>query len=262
MFNENFATLLTTLSALFATSIPHACLPAEPGQCERSSDCRTGQLCRMTQCVTKQTDTSPPEPSVDARSNQSPVTEPPSPDADTPQPVRCEEGRPPKPGELVINEVLANVPTGLAGDANNDGERDPYADEFIEFVNGSDVMLDLHDVAVVVDDEELFSFAGRCLPVGHAIVLFGGTPLIGSPDDAQTVGVAGLGLTNSGGDISVMNPADEVVDDFSWTDAPGESHTLTPQISGDAYKPHTEMSDKNLFSPGRCPDGKPISSGC
>ena len=34
-------------------------------------------------------------------------------------------------------------PSGLPGDANNDGVRDPNEDEFVEFVNISDSCIDL-----------------------------------------------------------------------------------------------------------------------
>ena len=36
---------------------------------------------------------------------------------------------------LIINEVLYDPPSGIAGDANGDGTREAQEDEFIEFVN-------------------------------------------------------------------------------------------------------------------------------
>src|SRR5207249_6299270 len=39
--------------------------------------------------------------------------------------------------EVFINEVLADPPNGIAGDANHDGVRDGTQDEFIELVNAS-----------------------------------------------------------------------------------------------------------------------------
>ena len=43
---------------------------------------------------------------------------------------------------FIINEVLYDPPSGLPGDANNDGVRDPNEDEFVEFVNMSDSCID------------------------------------------------------------------------------------------------------------------------
>src|SRR5207253_643028 len=37
---------------------------------------------------------------------------------------------------VIINEVLADPPDGIAGDANHDGVRDGTDDEFVELVNG------------------------------------------------------------------------------------------------------------------------------
>src|SRR5205085_788389 len=45
--------------------------------------------------------------------------------------------------EIVINEILADPPDGLAGDANHDGVRDTSADEFVELVNSTTRDLDL-----------------------------------------------------------------------------------------------------------------------
>ena len=39
--------------------------------------------------------------------------------------------------DIFFNEVLADPPTGLAGDANHDGVRDGTQDEFVELVNGT-----------------------------------------------------------------------------------------------------------------------------
>src|SRR2546425_13163869 len=38
---------------------------------------------------------------------------------------------------IFINEVLADPPDGVAGDANHDGVRDGTQDEFVELVNGT-----------------------------------------------------------------------------------------------------------------------------
>ncbi len=45
--------------------------------------------------------------------------------------------------DVMINEVLADPPDGIAGDANRDGTRDSAADEFVELVNSTARDLDL-----------------------------------------------------------------------------------------------------------------------
>ena len=53
---------------------------------------------------------------------------------------------------IMINEILADIPSGESGDANGDGDTDSGDDEFVEIVNKSGSPLDmsgwsLHDGA-------------------------------------------------------------------------------------------------------------------
>ena len=45
---------------------------------------------------------------------------------------------------VVISEVLADPPSGLAGDANQDGVRETYGDEFIELYNAGSAPVDIN----------------------------------------------------------------------------------------------------------------------
>ncbi|MGH8527175.1 MAG: lamin tail domain-containing protein, partial [Gammaproteobacteria bacterium] len=92
---------------------------------------------------------------------------------------------------VLINEVLADPPDGIAGDANHDGVRDGTHDEFVELVNGtaSDVIglggWTIRTRATGSTTETTrFTFAlGTSLPAGEAIVVFGG----GSFNPSDTV---------------------------------------------------------------------------
>ncbi len=246
---------IATAITLFASL--GACADDAARQCQRSDDCPGDQMCRLATCVTPERDAYAAQSTSEEQTATAPAEQP-----DT-GPVRCDSGRSPKQGELAINEVLANVPSGPEGDASGDGERDAYGDEFIEFVNRSGVKLDLYDVTVSVDGTEKHAFAGRCLPAGHGMVLFGGVPMADSGDDVQVVGIDGLGLSNSGGAISVRNPDDAVIATYDWEETRAQSHTLSPQINGSTHEWHTELSDNDaLFSPGLCADGTPLSAGC
>ena len=44
---------------------------------------------------------------------------------------------------VVISEVLADPPTGATGDANQDGQRETYGDEFIELYNAGSASVDI-----------------------------------------------------------------------------------------------------------------------
>ena len=119
-------------------------------------------------------------------------------------------GRAPDPGDLRLNEVLADPPAALAGDANCDGVRDGGSaqDEFVELVNVAADRLALAGVTIsdVVGLRHTFS-AATSLDPGDAIVVFGG----GTPSCTTcTTGVqvvtasdGALGLNNAGDTITV-----------------------------------------------------------
>ncbi|HEX5888683.1 MAG TPA: lamin tail domain-containing protein, partial [Pyrinomonadaceae bacterium] len=125
--------------------------------------------------------------------------------------------------DVVINEILADPPDDLAGDANHDGVRDTADDEFIELVNSTTRDIDLsgyqlHSRALTsTTDTVRHRFAsGTLLPAGAAIVIFGG----GSPDIANPIfggsqivkaSSGGLSLTNSGAVITLRNATGEII---------------------------------------------------
>jgi hypothetical protein len=83
---------------------------------------------------------------------------------------------------VVINEVLADPPDGITGDANHDGVRDSTQDEFVELVNGTpNELISLSGWTIRTratgssNETTRFTFAsGTSLPAGEAIVVFGG----------------------------------------------------------------------------------------
>ncbi len=171
----------------------------------------------------------------------------------------------PRAGDLVINEALMAVPAGLDGDANGDGVRDAYADEFVELVNRSDDALELEGVQVLSKESVKLTFAQRCLASGHAIVVFGG------PRDVIHAPIAGtevvtapsrLSFSNSGGSITLRDALGRELFIFSYGQVKAHAYVLWPELTGDALVPHPEVSAGALFSPGTCVDGAPLASGC
>jgi hypothetical protein len=176
--------------------------------------------------------------------------------------VVCEGGRAVVEGDLVINEVLANVPAGDPGDANEDGVRDATDDEFVEIHNLSGARLDLAGVSILVGETVKHSFSG-CLEPDQTLVVFAGS------DGALPVreGVVFLvsdrtfRMSNGGGTLTLV-AADTPLDTITWTDAPAASLQRDPELSAQGvFRPHTELV-ANLFSPGTCANGLALSSGC
>lgn len=176
--------------------------------------------------------------------------------------------------DIVINELLADPPDGLAGDANHDGVRDTSADEFVELVNSTAHDIDLSGYQVqsrsltATNDTLRHRFPqGTTLFAGTAIVVFGG----GSPNatnpvfgGAQIVKASsgGLSLVNGGGVVTLRNPNGDVVTSVAYGSALGlrgdqnQSLTRAPDITGE-FRLHSTVSDRS-FSPGTKLDGSPF----
>lgn len=185
--------------------------------------------------------------------------------------------RPPVVGELVINEFLADPPSGTAGDANGDGRRDPYEDEFVELVNVSADRLELQGVSIwtrgtrtVTDPHrERFSFPeGTVLRPGQGVLVFGGgapSGLFGASlvfhirESCVDVNNAPcLQLANRGDSIRVTRGETVLAqldyDEESGLGNSGRSATRAPDLTGE-FVLHTEAAPGALFSPGTRSDG-------
>ena len=164
---------------------------------------------------------------------------------------------PPRPGELVINEVLADPPEGL--DANGDGAWSARGDELIELVNAGDGPLDLGGATLSDDVLVRVTFpAGTVLAPGKALVVFGGAAP--SLPGVRTVGSEGLFLNNDGDSITVRRPGGAALAELSWGGEGGHDQSLTRQRDGDpasAMVGHRTLSAAPA-SPGTRADGRPF----
>jgi uncharacterized protein (TIGR03437 family) len=181
--------------------------------------------------------------------------------------------------DIFFNEVLADPPTGLAGDANHDGVRDGTQDEFIELVNGT-----AHDAIGLggwtiktratggTTETTRFTFAsGTTLSAGEAIVVFGGgtfnpgDPVFGCAQVVKATSSSGLSLTNGGLTILVRDGAGHLIREFSYGGSTGldggnsQSLTRSPDITGN-FVQHTTVAGGRKFSPGLKVDGPPFGN--
>lgn len=185
------------------------------------------------------------------------------------------------PGRAIFfNEVLADPPNGLAGDANNDGVRDGTDDEFVELVNGSSAeTIALGGWTVKTratggtSETTRFTFpAGASIAPGTAAVIFGGgnfnptDPVFGCAQIFRaTSASSGLSLTNTGLTILLRDPAGNLIAQFSYGGSTGldgnnsQSLTRAPDITG-AFVLHTTANAARRFSPGLKVDGTPLGT--
>ena len=254
-------------SCLFvALLLVAGCTPSTHRECLRQADCRRGELCRIGTCR-------PVETHLDADARKDGF-DPIGPDSgfdaaiDTAPTVPCPDYRAPAPGDLIINELLADPPSGPEGDANGDGVRDASDDEFVEIVNVSGSGLFVGGVTLLEGGDPAHSFAPTCLDRLDAVVFWGGVldgaSLPDRPGVHSMVASGSFGLTNGGGRLELRSAAGDSLDTAVWTSGPSESQVRTPDLTGESRVVHSQAtgSDGAVFSPGSCVDGSPFEEGC
>ena len=220
-------------------------------ECASILDCPPQSVCRMGACKSNIRIVSTPADTAIRQPN-------PSPQAAGP----CAEASPPTPGELIINEILSHVPRGDLGDANGDGVRDPYDDEFIEIVNATKRPIDLTGVKIFGDSSLRFRFEPMCLPARQGVVVFGGGVTNLAPEISALASDSRLSLPNSGGEVVLVTPDEAtVLAKAAFQSSDGVSWTRYPDIFGDRFVPH-DTQGYALFSPGTCSNGRHFSDGC
>jgi len=169
---------------------------------------------------------------------------------------------------VVINEVLADPASGLAGDANNDGVRDSSEDEFVEIVNVSGGPLDISGwtIADAVATRHTFP-AGTVLADQCGIVVFGGgTPTGGFGGVlVQTASGGFLGFNNGGDTVTLSDGGGDVASvSYGGEGGSNQSLTLDPDVTGSLpLVQHTSATGSGgaPYSPGERVDGS-LFAGC
>lgn len=176
-------------------------------------------------------------------------------------------GSVPAKAGIIINEVLADPPSGLAGDANGDGIRNGIQDEFVELVNTSATALDISGWTISDGIGTRHQFdAGTVIYAYAAILVFGG----GAPYEffsgaqAFTASTGVLGLNNSGDQVSLFDAMSSPIDAMTYG-AEGnddQSLTLDPELdwTGAAFVRHATATGSRgaALSPGTRVDGTPF----
>ena len=166
--------------------------------------------------------------------------------------------------QLVINELLADPPNDLAGDANGDGGRDSSEDEFIELINTSGASIDIGGWSITDGFGERHVFVSPTIVAdGQAVVIFGGGTPVGSFGGAiVTVASSGqLGMNNGGDTMTLFNSDFAIVDTLTYGSEGGENESLTrdPDLTG-VFVGQGSLGDGSLlFTPGTRNTGAPFS---
>ena len=159
---------------------------------------------------------------------------------------------------VVINEVLADPPSGSRGDANRDGTRDGNKDEFVEILNTGAESIDiggwqLSDLKPGSKGPFTFPENTRIDP-GEYIVLFGGgTPTGFEGKVFVDDGRIGGGLSNSGDAVLLINPtSSDTIAKAEWGSEGGKDQSLVRYPEGTGrWVLHSAAPGRGLFSPGK-----------
>lgn len=161
----------------------------------------------------------------------------------------------------MINELLADPPMDDAGDANGDGVRDAWGDEFVEIVSLSASPLDLSGWSLSDAFGTRFTFPqGTSLLPGRALVLFGGGDCEAVKESLAETGslvfcTGGLGLTNTGDTVTIRNAVGDQVDAVTYGSEGGKDKSLN-RLSDSDPKSSMGLHQGDLpFSPGVKMDG-------
>ncbi len=181
----------------------------------------------------------------------------------------------PQVATLIINEYLAD-PGGAAagdleGDANGDGVRSAADDEFVELVNNGAATLDVGLFTISDASQIRFTIpAGKIIPPGESVVVFGGGTPTGTFGNAAANGLVfaagsgGLSLNNGGDTITIKDQSGMTVTSLTFGSSEGsanQSITRSPDITG-GFTPHSMASGSGgtLFSPGARVNGAPFTT--
>ncbi|MBA4119535.1 MAG: hypothetical protein C0513_02385 [Isosphaera sp.] len=183
---------------------------------------------------------------------------------------------------LVITEILAAVPTGPEGDANQDGVRHVSGDEFIELYNHSSGPVNLRGYRLTDRDAGKaagidFRFPQLVVQPRQVVVVFNGngSNIPGPVGDSQrppsatnerfsgawvfSIRAASqrMSLANAADRVTLYDPDGRVVQDVSWGPSDGAARSLAPVVDGVSvtrlapsgpFIPHPRAA--GLFSPG------------
>jgi hypothetical protein len=163
-----------------------------------------------------------------------------------------------------INEILADPPADLEGDANRDGERDASDDEFVEILNCGGTAVDLSGWVLTdaTSVRHVFADSGAVLHPGEFVTVFGGGVPTGFLGQVYTASGGGLGLANSGDEVYLRDGAGAIVDVHSYGSEGGKDESMIryPDCA-DVWMLCSEAGLETRFSPQEPNNGESSLTG-
>lgn len=186
----------------------------------------------------------------------------------------CQSSDASQANNLILTEIHADPAKGVKGDANNDGERDSHADEFVEFYNKGNTEICLTGWTLGDNDRarrHVFPIGSKISPGQYLVVFGGGIPsgLFGQSVVQWASYSNHLNLNNKGDGIKLYHHNGQLLKYISWGDCAGKTcsknhipfaldfnQSIVRSLDQSRLKKlgpwvhHTTLSNK-LFSPGQ-----------
>jgi hypothetical protein len=155
--------------------------------------------------------------------------------------------------DVAINEILADPPDGEDGDANGDGERNTYGDEFVEIYNAGSDTVNLRGWRLTDAAEVRHEFPDSIdvlLGPGQFATVFGGGVPVGFDGPVWVASTGRLSLNNGDDRVSLVSSLGDTVDAHSWGSEGGHNESLirVPDGTGGWTRPSEQDWDWR-FSP-------------
>jgi hypothetical protein len=166
--------------------------------------------------------------------------------------------------QVRLNEILADPPADLAGDANRDGVRDAADDEFVEIVNCGATEVDLSGWSLTdaTSVRHVFSDSASVMASGELVTVFGGGAPTGFIGKVFTASGGGLGLANSGDVVYLLDDTGAIVDVHSYGGEGGHDEAMIryPDCA-DTWLLCSEAGLEAAFTPQEPNDAESAISG-
>jgi hypothetical protein len=163
-----------------------------------------------------------------------------------------------------LNEILADPPADLAGDANRDGTRDASDDEFVEILNCGGTTVDLSGWTIADDTSmrHVFPDSGVVIHAGELLTVFGGGEPKGFLGQVFTASGGGLGLANTGDVVYLRDGTGAIVDVHAYGSEGGKDQAMIryPDCT-DAWMLCSDAGLEAPFSPQQPNDGQSAVTG-
>ena len=160
-----------------------------------------------------------------------------------------------RPKGVIISEIYADPALGPDGDANGDGVRHPFEDEFVELWNSDTEPADLSHWRLGDDDVSVdcqFKFPeGTVLRPGEYVALFGGGDPLAVPGKVfADDGRIGDGLSNGGDRVLLISEAGgDTLDQVRYDK--GRRGVSWVSAQGGILHLHDHLPGRGRLSPGR-----------